>query len=159
MSLRVRPPVITSLNVMPPITPSKPFRQRAEEAFLRTVRAYTFNTPVKKGTYRLFTQAMKMCKHPHTSLLVTTADGRSLYTDLTSGMEDTVFFHGRYEPVLTDIVRGLVGPGDTCIDAGPSKGCVRSRRTSRSYASSPLMIPAMRAIALRPTSQRLPCAA
>ncbi len=102
--------------------PVRPLRQRAEEAFLRAVRAYTFNTPVKKGTYRLFTQAMKMCRYPHASLIVPTTDGRSLSVDLTTGMENTVFFHGRYEPVLTEIVGGLVGPGEVCVDAGANFG-------------------------------------
>ena len=65
---------------------------------------------------------MKACRYPHDSLLVPTIDGRSLSVDLTSGMENTVFFHGRYEPVLSEIVMGLVGPGEVCIDVGANFG-------------------------------------
>ncbi len=105
-----------------PVDTSKPLRQRAEEVLLKAVRAYTFNIPIKKGTYRLFTRAMKVCRYPHVSLFVPTIDGRSLSVDLTSGMENTVFFHGRYEPVLTEIVKSLISPGEVCIDAGANFG-------------------------------------
>jgi FkbM family methyltransferase len=110
---------------MTPIGPTetrKPFRQKVEEAWLRLIRVYTYNTPVKKGTYRMFLMATKLCKFPHVSLPVPTIDGRTISVDLTTGMEDTVFFHGRYEPVLTQIASSLISPHEVCVDAGANFG-------------------------------------
>jgi FkbM family methyltransferase len=98
------------------------FRQRVELAILRLVRNYTFNTPVKKGTYRLFTFVMSKCRSPQPDIVVPTLDGRKIAVDLTSGMEETVFFHGRYEPFLTEVSTALIQPGDICIDAGANFG-------------------------------------
>ena len=105
-----------------PLELSKPFRQKAEEGLLKLVRSYTYHTPIKKGKYRIYQAAMNLCRYPHIALAVTTKDGRKLIADLSSGNEETVFFHGEYEPVLTRIVSELLNPGDTCIDAGANFG-------------------------------------
>src|SRR5258706_1744459 len=98
------------------------FRQKAEEIGLRLIRAYTCNTPVDKGKYRLFQIALKLCKYPHNSLSVAVKDGRKFRVDLTTGMQETVFFHGVYEKAITDISRELIVAGDTCIDVGANFG-------------------------------------
>jgi FkbM family methyltransferase len=105
-----------------PLEPLKPFRQKAEEGWLRLIRAYTYNTPINKGKYRIYQAAMNLCRYSHTALPATTKDGRKLIADLSSGNEDTVFFHGEYEHVLTRIAAELIRPGDVCIDAGANFG-------------------------------------
>src|SRR5258706_15425345 len=94
------------------------FRQKAEEIGLRLIRAYTCNTPVDKGKYRLFQIALKLCKYPHNSLSVAVKDGRKFRVDLTTGMQETVFFHGVYEKVITDISREFLIDEVTCIYVG-----------------------------------------
>lgn len=101
---------------------SNGFAQKAEELWLRAVRLYTFNTPIKKGKYRLFQLALKACRHPHRSLRVDLKDGRKLWVNLTTGMQETVFFHGEFEIPITSIARQIVKAGDTCIDAGANYG-------------------------------------
>ncbi|HMT09460.1 MAG TPA: FkbM family methyltransferase [Pyrinomonadaceae bacterium] len=96
--------------------------QKLEEYWLRGVRFYTFNTPVKKGSYRLFTYALALCRHPHRSLRVDLKDGRKLWVNLTTGMQETVFFHGEFEVPITEITRQLVDVGDTCLDIGANYG-------------------------------------
>src|SRR5258708_18740052 len=98
------------------------FRQKAEEIGLRLVRAYTYNTPIDKGKYRLFQIALKLCKYPHNALNVVVKDGRKFTVDLTTGMQETLFFHGIYEKVITAISSELITEGDTCIDVGANFG-------------------------------------
>ncbi len=105
-----------------PSIEAQPHRQKLERLGLQAVRAYTYNTPIKKGTYRLFMMALKLCRYPHVGLPARTTDGRSLSVDLTSGMEEPVFFHGEYEPVLTLIAARLIGRGDVCLDVGANFG-------------------------------------
>lgn len=93
-----------------------------EELLLRGVRTYTFNTPIKKGSYRLFTYAMALCRRPHRSLRVNLKDGRKLWVNLTTGMQETVFFHGEFEVPITEMTRELVDVGDTCLDIGANYG-------------------------------------
>ncbi len=97
-------------------------RQKIEETFLRLVRLYTFNTPIKKGKYRLYQAALRICTEPHRSLSVRIHDGRRFLVDLTSKMQEGVFFIGEFETVLTEIMSRLISPGDTCIDVGANFG-------------------------------------
>src|SRR5260221_5461286 len=121
------------------------FRQKAEEMGLRLVRAYTFNTPIDKGKYRLFQIALRLSRYPHRSLVVVVKDGRRLQVDLTTGMEETVFFHGVYEKVITAISRELIQEDDTCIDVGANFGwyttffsvCVGSRGSVHAFEPVP----------------------
>ncbi len=101
---------------------SNGFAPKAEELWLRAVRFYTFNTPIKKGKYRLFQLALRLCRHPHRSLRVNLKDGRKLWVNLTTGMQETVFFHGEFEIPITSIARQILKAGDTCIDAGANYG-------------------------------------
>ncbi len=97
-------------------------RQRIEEFLLRMVRLYTSNTPIKKGKYRMFQTALAACAKPHTSLPLKLKDGRRFLVNLTIGMQDSVYFVGEYERVLTEISAKLIRPGDTCVDVGANFG-------------------------------------
>lgn len=97
-------------------------RARIEEIFLKTVRLYTFNTPIAKGKFRLYQTAMNFCRDLPTRLEAVARDGRQFSINLTSGMDTTVFFFGEYEQHLTDIVAGLLRKGDVCLDVGANFG-------------------------------------
>ncbi len=93
-----------------------------ERAFLALVRLYTFYTPIRKGKFRIHMVAMSMCRYLPVAVEVPTRDGRRLSANLTTGMETTVFFHGEYESVLTEMVVKLLRPGDVCLDVGANFG-------------------------------------
>ncbi len=97
-------------------------RAKVEEILLKTVRLYTFNTPLSKGKYRLYQTAMKFCRDLPTKLESDARDGRRFSINLTSGMDNTVFFLGEYEQKLTDIVVRLLKQGDVCLDVGANFG-------------------------------------
>lgn len=97
-------------------------RQRLEEIFLRLVRLYTFNTPIKKGKYRAYQWAMTLCRGSHTSLMTRSREGFPFCANLKTGMENTLFFLGEYEPFLSRIVKKLVNTGDICLDVGANFG-------------------------------------
>ena len=83
-------------------------RQLLEEKWLRLIRLYTFNTPVSKGKYRISQLALRLCRTRHRSLPVTIKDGRRFNIDLTSGIQDSVFFLGEYERVISEISKRLI---------------------------------------------------
>ncbi len=93
-----------------------------EKLLLKLVRLYTYNTPISKGKYRLFMTALSFCKKPPTGLLIEVKDGREFFANLTTGMQETVFFLGEFEPFLTEIVKQIVKKGDVCLDAGANFG-------------------------------------
>lgn len=97
-------------------------RHIIEEKFLQLVRFYTFHTPIRKGKYRLYQTALKLCKTPHRSLSATLKDGRRFSINLTTGMQESVYFVGELERVLTEIALKLMAEGDTCIDVGANFG-------------------------------------
>src|SRR5690349_5631972 len=85
-------------------------------AWLRFIRFYTFNTPVAKGKYRLYQTALGFLTQLPRELPTKVKDGRRFIVDLTTGMQDTVFFLGEYERFITEISRLLISEGETCID-------------------------------------------
>jgi FkbM family methyltransferase len=97
-------------------------RRTLEEAWLYLIRLYTYNTPISKGKYRLFQEAMSLCALEHRSLNVTTRDGRPFMVDLTTGMQEHVFFFGEYEKVESGIASKLIKAGDVCLDVGAHFG-------------------------------------
>lgn len=97
-------------------------RPKFEEIWLRLVRLYTYYTPIDKGKYRLFQFALRFCKFPHESIAVRSKDGRSFSVNLTTGMQDFVFFFGEYEKAISRIASLLINDGDVCIDAGANFG-------------------------------------
>src|SRR5687767_11141290 len=97
-------------------------RRSAEEAWLRLIRLYTFNTPIARGKYRLVQSALKLCSLDHDSLRGEATDGRRFWVNLTTGMQEMVFFLGEFEQALTDIARLLVNAGDVCLAVGANFG-------------------------------------
>lgn len=97
-------------------------RSKIEEMLLKTIRLYTFNTPISKGKFRLYQMAMTMCRDLPKRLESDARDGRRFSINLTSGMDTSVFFFGEYEQNLTDIVVKLLRKGDVCLDVGANFG-------------------------------------
>ena len=101
---------------------SHSFRETLEQLFLKSVRFYTFNTPILKGKFRLYQAALKICRYPPTSVKTQTQDGRRYVVDLTGGMHETVYFLGEYEPGVTQAISSVVKSGDVCLDVGANFG-------------------------------------
>lgn len=97
-------------------------RRFIEELWLRSIRIYTYNTPISKGKYRLFQTALGLCSLPHEAIPARTRDGRRFSVDLTSGMQDHVFFFGEYEKTISRVASRLINSGDICIDVGANFG-------------------------------------
>jgi len=98
------------------------FHRKLEELWLRAVRLYTYNTPISKGKYRLYESALRLCTDPPDSLRTQVKDGRQFWINLTTGMQETVFFLGEFEKEITKIAASLVKKGDVCIDVGANFG-------------------------------------
>lgn len=97
-------------------------RQNINSLVLRGVRAYTYNTPLDRGKYRLITLALRLCPEAPSPQIVATKDGRRIKADLSTGMHTFVYFLGDYEPALTALTRLLVKEGDVCLDVGANFG-------------------------------------
>lgn len=97
-------------------------RRKLEELLLRAVRLYTYNTPISKGKYRLYESALALCSDPPDSVRTEVKDGRQFWVNLTTGMQETVFFLGEFEKEITKIAASLVKKGDVCIDVGANFG-------------------------------------
>jgi FkbM family methyltransferase len=97
-------------------------RRKLEELWLRAVRLYTYNTPISKGKYRLYESALRLCSDPPDSVRTQVKDGRQFWVNLTTGMQETVFFLGEFEKEITKIAASLVRKGDVCIDVGANFG-------------------------------------
>lgn len=97
-------------------------RRKLEELWLKAVRLYTYNTPVSKGKYRLYESALALCADPPDSIRTRVKDGRRFWVNLTTGMQETVFFLGEFEKEITRIASSLIKPGDVCIDVGANFG-------------------------------------
>jgi FkbM family methyltransferase len=97
-------------------------RGKLAENWLKLVRLYTFNAPVRKGKYRLFQLAMRLCDELPTELPALATDGRKLNANLASGMCDQVFFLGEYERYVTKVMKTVVRKGDVCLDVGANFG-------------------------------------
>lgn len=78
------------------------------KSFLRLTRLYTFNTPIDKGKYRMFLSALKIAGNPPDGVIIQTKDGRRLSADLSTGMQDTLYFLGEYEKAVTAIVESTI---------------------------------------------------
>lgn len=98
------------------------FRRKLEELWLRAVRLYTYNTPISKGKYRLYESALALCSDRPDSIQTQVKDGRRFWVNLTTGMQETVFFLGEFEKAITKIAASLVRKGDVCIDVGANFG-------------------------------------
>jgi FkbM family methyltransferase len=96
-------------------------RGRAGATGLRFVRLYTRYSPIARGKSRLAALGLRWFGTPP-PVIVRARDGRRFEADLSSGMCDTLFFRGEYEPAVTDAVRKVVSAGDVCIDVGANFG-------------------------------------
>ena len=107
---------------------SESFSQKARGAasllFHKAVRSYTFNTPIAKGKYRVFLLARRLCGNVPDGLQATSKDGRRFSIDLSSNMQDTVYFLGEYENVISKFVEKLVRKHNckVFVDAGANFG-------------------------------------
>lgn len=97
-------------------------RKTIERLWLKSVRFYTFNTPIPKGKYRLYQTALDLCRYPPTPIETKIRDGRRFRLHLTEEMHRSVFFLGEYERVVTNIISSVVRPGDVCLDVGANFG-------------------------------------
>ena len=93
-----------------------------ENLILRTVRLYTFNTPLSRGRHRAYLAALKLCRTLPETMPAETKDGRKFSVHLKTGMETTVYFLGEYEKALTEIVTSVLREGDVCLDVGANFG-------------------------------------
>ena len=93
-----------------------------EKILLKTVRLYTFNTPIDKGKHRAYLTALKLCKSLPDDLETQTRDGRRFSVHLKTGMQTTVYFLGEYEKPITEIAAALLREGDVCLDVGANFG-------------------------------------
>ena len=111
-------------NDRPKLPGSKTVRSKsaAADLFLKAVRLYTFNTPIAKGKYRVYQTALDLVKNKPNSTFTRIRDGRTFEVDLTTGMQETLFFIGEYERAISAIAEQLIGTGDVCIDAGANFG-------------------------------------
>jgi len=102
----------------------KRWRKSLEVAFLKTVRLYTFNTPIAKGKYRTFLIARKLCTHTPRELSGVARDGRMFVVDLASNMQDSLYFLGEYEKAITRFVEDVIREYrcKIFIDAGANFG-------------------------------------
>ena len=90
---------------------------------MKLIRFYTFNSPVRKGKYRLSHLALRLARSLPGEVVVSTTDGRRLYADLSSwGMYETVYFLGEYERAVTHFISAVVRSGDVCLDIGANFG-------------------------------------
>jgi len=98
-----------------------PSRRRPHASALRLVRLYTRYSPVARGKSRIAAIARRWFGTPSIGI-VRARDGRRFEADLSSGMCDTLFFQGEYEPAVTRAVEQVVAPGDICVDIGANFG-------------------------------------
>ncbi len=66
--------------------------------------------------------ALKLVSSLPKGFIIKLRDGRKLAIDLTTGMQERVFFFGEYEPYVTELVKQLVSEGNVCVDAGANFG-------------------------------------
>lgn len=97
-------------------------RKEIENFWLRAVRFYTFNTPLRKGRHRAYLTALKFCRNQPEPFVTAIKDGRRFNIDFSTGMHETVFFLGEYESAVTEIVKSLLDKNDVCLDIGANFG-------------------------------------
>lgn len=87
-------------------------------------RLYTYNTRLSKGKYRLSMEAIRWFGRDHSDLPAATKDGRRFLADLSTGMQDTLYFIGEYEAPVTKIVEKTIIERDckVFLDVGANFG-------------------------------------
>ncbi len=99
-------------------------RATIDKAFLRGLRFFTFNSPIDRGRYRLFLAAKKMVRSLPDGLNAASRDGRRFSVDLSTGMQDTLYFIGEYERAITNVVERMIKERGckTFLDVGANFG-------------------------------------
>jgi FkbM family methyltransferase len=89
---------------------------------LKLIKLYTFNSPIRKGKYRLALLALKLCGGLPEEVVVKTTDGRKLFINPSSFTYRFVYFLGEYERTVTNIIRQIIKSDDVCFDVGANIG-------------------------------------
>lgn len=97
-------------------------RGKLAENLLKTIRFYTFNSPIRKGKYRLISFALNRIKEYPEHIKAVSTDGRNFRAKLATGMYTTVYFLGEYESYVTEVISKSVKKGDVCFDVGANFG-------------------------------------
>lgn len=118
---------LRSTNSFPPLkilgfSDQTSLRKSIELTWLKLVRAYTINTPINRGRYRVLLAAMRPCRELPLSVVSKLPDGRRFAYKLGKRLNETVFFLGEYEKAVTETMRRLIRPGDICLDVGANSG-------------------------------------
>ena len=85
-------------------------------------RLYTFNTPIRKGKYRLALTSLKFSSSIPNKIIARTSDGRKLIVDPKLISHQLIYFLGEYEPAITKVIESIVNKGDCCLDIGANIG-------------------------------------
>lgn len=86
----------------------------------KLVRLYTFNSPIRKGKYRLALLALSLSPDLPDKVLAKTFDGRRLFVN--PHISPFFYFLGEYEYAITKIISSVVLPNDICLDVGANIG-------------------------------------
>ena len=98
-------------------------RMQESMGWLRSLaRAYTFNTPFKKGCYRIADAAISHGGELPERVLVRTTDGCEIILDPSDSGYRYTYFLGEYEPAVSRCIRNVVKAGDVCLDIGANAG-------------------------------------
>jgi FkbM family methyltransferase len=78
-----------------------------------------------KGTHRVLTRVYSPERRArdHFEVIRPYGEGLRIRLDTSSFIEWQIFFYGRYEPEIVDLVRETCNPGGTSIDVGANVGC------------------------------------
>ncbi len=88
----------------------------------KLVRSYTFNTPIRKGGYRLADLSLKFGGKLPNEIVVKTQDGRELWVNPEDLGYRYLYFFGEYESAITNFISRAVIEGDVCLDLGANLG-------------------------------------
>lgn len=86
------------------------------------IQRYTRASPLRRGKLWLSQLGMRFARHLPGEVLVTTVDGGRMYADLSTGMCESLYFLGEFEPGVSGIIRDVVKPGQVCLDLGANFG-------------------------------------
>lgn len=88
----------------------------------KIARLYTFNSPIRKGSYRIAQASLQFGGPLPDTLEIRTADGRSVVINPGDSGYQFAYFLGEYEPAITRVMTACVEPGDTVLDIGANIG-------------------------------------
>jgi FkbM family methyltransferase len=77
---------------------------------------------VRKGKWRLYLTAKKLCRNLPEKVIADVKDGRKLSVVFSDWAGESIFFFGEHETYLCEIFREYIRPGDVCLDVGANIG-------------------------------------